>query len=121
MTARAPLLALPLLLFLAAPACAPAWFGDGGAPDQLVLGSRDQGCSWSPDIAGGQCCLDHDSAYWVGGTEQDRFTADAELLACLALWGVPEEMANVYYSAVRRFGASRWHLTQTRSRRPPVD
>jgi hypothetical protein len=98
-----------------------AWWGGDGRPAQLVLGSSDQGCTASPDIAGGHPCRRHDSAYWSGGTEQDRFAADAELLFDLALWGVPEEVATVYYRAVRQFGASHWHYTRSRTRGPRED
>jgi hypothetical protein len=109
--------ALVALLMLAG--C--AWWRGDGAPAQLVLGSQDQGCTLSPDVAGGECCLAHDSAYWVGGTEQDRFTDDAEMLACLALWGVPEEVATLYYDTVRRLGESHWHYTKVRTRGPRRD
>jgi hypothetical protein len=94
------------------------WWDDGGAPNQLVLGSTDQGCTLSPDVAGGVCCLDHDSKFWVGGTDADRLAADAELLACLALWGVPEPVAMTYFWAVRKFGATRWNYTEHRTRGP---
>lgn len=86
-------------------------------PNQLVLGSKDQGCTYSPDIAQ-HCCLDHDSKYWVGGTKQDRFTADAEFLACMALAGVPEGIAVTYYTAVRKLGGIKWKYTKERTRGP---
>lgn len=106
-------LAASLLVAGLALSCA---FWDGG-PYQLVLGSVDQGCTLSPDVAR-SCCLAHDSAYWIGGTEQDRFTADAELLACFALYGVPERIATVYYRTVRQLGGPHWNHTETRSRGP---
>lgn len=117
---RLAALALALPFVACAPACTPAWWDGAGAPAQLVLGSQDQGCTLSPDVAGGVCCLDHDSKFWVGGTDQDRLTADAELLACLALWGVPEPVAMTYFWAVRQFGASRWNYTRERTRGPPL-
>lgn len=97
--------------------CAPAWWGSDN-PAQLVLGSNDQGCTLSPDVAGGVCCLAHDASYWVGGTELDRLTADAELLTCLALHGVPVPVATTYYNAVRSLGWMRWPYSEKRTRGP---
>ena len=94
------------------------WWDDGGAPNQLVLGSTDQGCTATPDLAGGDPCLGHDLAYSAGGREQDRFTADAELLASLALYGVSEPVALVYYFGVRWLGWTRWPYTEHRTRGP---
>lgn len=116
---RLAAIALGALLLASSPVgCVPTWWAGDGAPAQLVLGSIDQGCTASPDLAGGHACLRHDWSYLVGGTEQDRFAADAELLFDLALEGVPEEVAMVYFRAVRRFGGSHWHYTEKRSRRP---
>lgn len=97
----------------------PAWWVGDGHPAQLVLGSADQGCTVVPDVAGGKPCLVHDWSYAVGGTEQDRFVADAELLAGLALHGVPEPVATLYYWGVRLLGWTRWHYTPMRTRGPP--
>jgi hypothetical protein len=97
----------------------PPWWNDAGAPNQLVLGSADQGCTATPDLAGGDPCLAHDMSYSIGGREQDRFTADAELLAALALHGVPEPVAMLYYCGVRLFGWTRWPYAQQRTRGPP--
>lgn len=112
--------ALLLVCSLLGGGCAgPLWWtGPPGEPAQLVLGSRDQGCTAVPDLAGGHPCLIHDFAYSVGGTEQDRFTADAELLAGLALYGVPEPIAFLYYVGVRWLGWIKWDYTDTRTRRP---
>ena len=62
--------------------------------------------------------MGHDLAYSAGGREQDRFTADAELLAALALYGVPEPVALVYYFGVRWLGWTRWPYTEHRTRGP---
>ncbi len=85
---------------------------------QLVIGSVDQGCSHAPDVAYGIPCLQHDSAYWVGGTERDRFIADAELLRDLALWGVSEPIAVAYYLGVRLLGWCCWEYQPGRARGP---
>lgn len=117
MIARAALLAVVLLSGCALGA--PPWWDDGGEPNQLVLGSADQGCTATPDLAGGDPCLEHDLSYGVGGTEQDRFAADSELLAALALYGVPEPIAVAYYVGVRLFGWTRWPYARHRTRGPP--
>lgn len=85
---------------------------------QLVLWSVDQGCTRVPDLAHGIPCLEHDLAYGAGGTERDRFIADAELLRDLALWGVPEPIAVVYYLGVRLFGWCCWEYQPGRTRGP---
>jgi hypothetical protein len=103
------------LLALSCGSCA-GWPWDDPQGVQLPLGG-DQECSHSPDIAT-QCCMAHDAAYWVGGTSQDRFTADAEFLACMALWGVPEPIAWTYYTTVRKLGKDSWRYTEHRTRRP---
>jgi hypothetical protein len=87
-------------------------------PAQLPLGG-DRECSWSPDIAL-QCCSNHDNAYWVGGTEQDREWADRELYWCMIAYDVPKAIAKAYYSGVRQFGGSSWNYTEERSRRGEI-
>jgi hypothetical protein len=104
-----------LLLSLA---CAPTWLHSEESA-QYVLGSADQGCTASPDIAGGIPCLNHDSAYWVGGTEEDRLIADAQLFYELILYGVPEDVASMYYRVVRELGWTRWPYKKQRTRGPP--
>jgi hypothetical protein len=54
------------------------------------------GCSLFPDgtsqakDAWLQCCEAHDRRYWMGGTEEDRMSADLDLRACVAATGRPE-------------------------------
>jgi hypothetical protein len=50
---------------------------------------RTDGCSWWPDAMftgdGWQgCCIEHDLAYWCGGTAQMRRDADEALRQCVA-------------------------------------
>jgi hypothetical protein len=53
------------------------------------------GCSKFPDgIAGYEdlwkyCCIEHDLAYWKGGTYQQRLQADRRLKQCVASVGHP--------------------------------
>ena len=41
------------------------------------------GCTMFPDGKWLQCCIEHDKKYWVGGTLEDRKTADQELKKCV--------------------------------------
>ena len=109
---------LAAVVLLASVACAPSWWGSS-EPAQYVLGSADQGCTASPDIASGIPCLNHDSAYFVGGREEDRLIADAQLFYELILYGVPEPVASAYYRAVRELGWTRWPYSDSRTRGPP--
>jgi hypothetical protein len=107
-----------LLLGLAA--CAPlplgeTWWNEPAV--QLPLWGDRECSSVLPDVAL-QCCAPHDNAYGVGGTEHDRYIADAEFHACLALAGVPESVGYPSYVLLRRYGGPAWNLTETRSRRP---
>lgn len=57
---------------------------------------KSDGCSAFPDGLIGQrtlwlnCCIAHDYAYWMGGTEDERLVADNALEACVATLGEPE-------------------------------
>jgi hypothetical protein len=54
------------------------------------------GCSLFPDgtsqakDAWLHCCEAHDRRYWIGGTEEDRMSADLDLRSCVAATGRPE-------------------------------
>jgi len=54
------------------------------------------GCSSFPDGTFQQnqlwlgCCIEHDLAYWAGGTYNDRLEADERLQMCVADVGEPE-------------------------------
>lgn len=54
------------------------------------------------------CCIEHDRAYWYGGTKQQRRDADRTLQTCVASYGgfcVPWSW--VMWIAVRIFGSPR--------------
>ncbi|MPZ36304.1 MAG: hypothetical protein GEV13_36050 [Rhodospirillales bacterium] len=53
------------------------------------------------------CCVEHDRAYWRGGTYDERAAADRQLLICVAARGHPY-WALAMYVAVRIGGASAW-------------
>ncbi len=68
------------------------------------------GCSIFPDGTVKQnslwlsCCIDHDHAYWMGGTEQERLQADNELKQCVAKLGEPD-IADIMLKGVRIGGS----------------
>jgi hypothetical protein len=68
------------------------------------------GCSAFPDGTPDQrslwieCCIRHDLAYWKGGTEAERKTADEALQACVAQVGEPE-IAKLMLAGVRVGGS----------------
>ena len=52
-----------------------------------------------------ECCVRHDARYYVGGTEEDRLVADAQLLIdWLKTGDVSAAQAQVAFEAVRMFG-----------------
>ena len=71
------------------------------------------GCSLSPNgtpnnpTAWLHCCVQHDLAYWAGGTEDDRRHADEDLKACIAESGYPN-YALAAFEAVRYGGEPKY-------------
>jgi len=65
------------------------------------------GCSMFPDGDWGGCCVEHDKAYWEGGSYADRKKADIELMRCVAGKGRPW-VAMLMYMGVRIGGCSLW-------------
>jgi hypothetical protein len=51
------------------------------------------------------CCLEHDIAYWKGGTEAQRLSADTALRACVVEKTGDDVLATTVFSGVR-FGGS---------------
>jgi hypothetical protein len=51
------------------------------------------------------CCVEHDLAYWRGGTHDQRAAADRQLLICVAARGHPY-WGMAMYVAVRLGGTS---------------
>lgn len=68
------------------------------------------GCSLFPDRAElldaewCECCLEHDVAYWKGGTEAARAAADESLRICVAQKTGNETLADLMYEGVRAGG-----------------
>jgi hypothetical protein len=50
-----------------------------------------------------QCCIQHDMAYWKGGTQPDRLAADVALEQCVNDVGEPE-IARIMLAGVRAGG-----------------
>lgn len=50
------------------------------------------GCSVWPDSDWGHCCVDHDIAYWCGGSSEDRAASDEALGVCVDAAGGPGGM-----------------------------
>lgn len=79
-----------------------------GASDAIAPFTTD-GCSLFPDgnpqhkSLWFQCCIQHDMAYWMGGTEPQRRQADLALEQCVADFGEPE-IASLMLAGVRAGG-----------------
>ncbi len=76
------------------------------------------GCSLFPDGTFSDndkwqdCCIEHDIAYWEGGTEQDRLDADLELKRCIFERTGDAMLAQTVYDSVRAWGSpifSAWY------------
>ena len=71
---------------------------------------RSDGCSSFPDGTIGQralwldCCVEHDKAYWAGGTYAQRKMADKALKACVQATGEPR-IAQIMLAGVRVGGS----------------
>lgn len=76
---------------------------------------KSDGCSSYPDksLTGTgswlHCCMAHDIAYWMGGTEEQREDADLELKACVSEATNPIR-GRIMYSGVRVGGLPKTHL-----------
>ena len=71
------------------------------------------GCSLFPDGSISKhnlwlsCCIEHDKAYWQGGTWTQRLEADRQLKYCVARLGEPV-IAGLMLSGVRVGGSPFW-------------
>jgi len=68
---------------------------------------KTDGCSASPDFNFRQCCVEHDKAYWRGGTCAERRAADQALKRCIAD-NDHGSLSSIYYASVRAFGSPLW-------------
>ncbi|MGK0309304.1 MAG: hypothetical protein ACJAT5_000371 [Lentimonas sp.] len=80
------------------------------SPDTLRDFTSD-GCSLFPDrslienIDWCECCLEHDVAYWQGGTKAQRLEADEKLRDCVLEKTGNQALAETMYQGVR-FGGN---------------
>lgn len=65
------------------------------------------GCSASPDGDSAECCVEHDIAYWCGGSREDRRSADQRLAACIRRKGHPQNLAKLIRAVVKIGGHPR--------------
>jgi len=65
------------------------------------------GCSLWPDGAWRSCCVEHDIAYWCGGTRDARLAADRQLRECVRRKSAPTNSQLMYYG-VRVGGHPLW-------------
>ncbi|MEM8984156.1 MAG: hypothetical protein AAGC71_14080 [Pseudomonadota bacterium] len=85
--------------------------GLSGCPDEQTLEPfTSDGCSLFPDRAEAfdqdwcHCCVEHDIAYWKGGTRAEREAADRTLQSCVADSTGSESLARLMYEGVRSGG-----------------
>ena len=92
---------LTLTAFAIASACASdnglkPFSSDGCSlfPDRSLIGTAD----WCT------CCLNHDLAYWKGGTSKERLDADQKLKTCIRETTGNAALADLMYAGVRGGG-----------------
>lgn len=73
------------------------------------------GCSLFPDGDYADCCVEHDKAYYFGGTSKQRRAADKKLYKCVAAKkGFHHKIiAPIMWLGIRTFGVS-WLSTSFR-------
>ena len=74
----------PVVTVLLAFALSLAAFGQLAQTDhELPPEYVSDHCSMFPDGDWGDCCVEHDKAYFFGGTKQERSAADKKLYKCV--------------------------------------
>ena len=61
---------------------------------------ESDGCTLSPDFNFRHCCVEHDRAYWRGGSREQRKAADIAFRDCIRAAGRPV-LAEIYFRSVR--------------------
>ncbi len=95
----------------AALALAAALALSGCASTRVLRDFTTDGCSLFPDGDAGQparwcdCCVNHDRAYWRGGTAEERKSADILLRDCVLAVTGRQTLAGLMYRGVR-FGGT---------------
>jgi protein tyrosine phosphatase (PTP) superfamily phosphohydrolase (DUF442 family) len=104
---RRPRPLLPVLVLLL------ALLAPGGTRAEALLSFASDGCSRFPNGTPQSperwrhCCLEHDLAYWRGGSYDERLAADRELEACVAAGG-EAQVGAVMFQGVRLGGSPWW-------------
>jgi|CXWL01.1.fsa_nt_gi hypothetical protein len=86
----------------------------GCASSHVLRDFRADGCSFFPDGDAGDpgrwsdCCVNHDAAYWRGGTADERRSADVILRDCVLARTGRQDLADRMYRGVRLSGAPRF-------------
>jgi len=70
------------------------------------------GCSLWPDSVWVECCVIHDTVYWIGVTSDERMQADRDLRKCVSSTGHPVIGSIMYYGV--RAGGVYWIPTPYR-------
>ena len=84
-----------------------------GALAEALRPFTTDGCSLFPDGLPNhknlwlECCIEHDKAYWLGGTRAERKTADRALSSCVAQVNEPR-IAKLMLGGVRVGGSPYW-------------
>ncbi len=106
---RSKIIALTSLLLLSS-SCAFAKLSDNYVTH--IDPFTTDGCSVSPEGTPGDksawlhCCVEHDIAYWQGGSKSLKLKADRDLKSCIEDAG-HKAIAKLYYYAVRAGGTPR--------------
>lgn len=96
---------------IAAPFLLSALLLAGCAGKPRLKAFASDGCSLFPDrdYLGGAswcaCCIDHDHAYWKGGSDSERLSADSALGACVRERTGDKALAETVYRGVRAGGS----------------
>lgn len=91
--------------------CLTALLFMGCDKETLLADFTSDGCSLFPDRSlinnadWCQCCLEHDIAYWQGGTEAQRLAADEALRDCVIKKTGDPELAEAMFLGVRAGGS----------------
>jgi len=95
--------------------CAGSLLGGCATPPRprapAIRPFASDGCSLFPDgtyekkALWRDCCVEHDIAYWQGGTEAQRRDADQRLYDCVLEKTGDAALAKTMYDAVRVWGA----------------
>ena len=75
-----------LTIVLSTCLCVTAYADNGAKPATVTVPDnfKSDGCSLFPDGSYRDCCVEHDKAYYVGGSWRRRLNADDRLFKCVA-------------------------------------